>query len=159
MPRCGTNVSMASRERFKMRITGCLQDLRLIYGNSYHVMTDGKYDYQVSPESDNEVFIGWIEWTKMHKGFVQTRYVKGCIVPFSDKDPITREPVKSVNDVVHHIIIFMTENPNEFEEMFKKKAKPGKGKKGKYPKISKEEFKDIIQKNAVKKYKAAISSK
>ena len=138
-----------------MKITGCLQDLRLIYGNSYHVMTDGEYDYQVSPESENEVFIGWIEWTKnRHDGLIQTRFVKGCIVPFSGKDPITREPVESINEVVHHIIIFMMENPDEFETMFKKRAKPGKGKKGRYPRISKNDFKDIIQRKLEKEYKA-----
>ena len=130
-----------------MKVTGCLKSLRLIYGYSYRVMTDGEYDYMVLPESDNEVFIGWIKWTKKRDGIIQTRFVKGCIVQFSDKDPITRDPVKSIEDVICHIIIFMMEYPNEFETMFKKRAKPGRGKKGKYPKISKDNFKDILLKS------------
>ena len=150
---------MASRERLKkMKITGCINDFHLAFGESYRVMTDGNHDYQVAADTENTVFVGLIEWTKeLKKGIIQTRYKKGFIVPFTNNDPITREPVQSINEVIHHMIIFMIENPNEFERMFNKKAKPAKGKIGKYPKISKNDFRDIIQKKIEKEYKAKTS--
>lgn len=133
-----------------MKITGCINDFHLAHGESYHVMTDGEYDYQVSPDSEKTVFIGMIEWTKYrHDGIIQTRYVKGFIVPFSDRDPVTGKTVKTVDEVTHSLIILMMENPDKFEELFLKKAKPAKGKKAKYPKISKSDIKDIIWKNHI----------
>ena len=118
-----------------MKVSKVVFQCNMLFGDSYRIITDGEYDYQIFPDSNHSIFAGMIKKT------AESTYIRGLQLQFASKDPFSGHYISSANEVAISMVKFAERNPDKFEKVFAKYAKSAQSKKARYPRMPKNGFK------------------